>query len=235
MITLVQRGGAVGGRGRLLDGEAHHLRVRRARAGDEVELRDGHGLTGRGRLVEDAGEWSVAVESVEQCPVPPALVLAVGAGDRERFALLVEKAVELGVTVIVPLLTERTAGVATRLRESQLDRLRRQVLEAVKQSGNPWACLVEAPAALTDFLTRPAPGIRWLAEAAGDPPPGVLGEEACTVLVGPEGGFTAAERAAALAAGYRPVALGPHVLRFETAALAAAAAVQAAKLRGRHG
>ena len=48
--------------------------------------------------------------------MPPELTLAVGAGDRERFAWLVEKAVELGVTAIVPLETERTAGVATRLR-----------------------------------------------------------------------------------------------------------------------
>lgn len=235
MIVLLQRGsGAAGRGGRLLEGEAHHLRVRRARDGDPVLLRDGFGLVGEGRLVE-AGEWSVEVEAVELRPAPPALVLAVGAGDRDRFALVVEKAVELGATSVVPLHTERTAGVATRLREGQLDRLRRQALEAVKQSGNPWACAIEEPVTFAAFLGRAGGGVRWLADAEGTPPPARVDDEACTVLVGPEGGFTAAERAAALSAGFRPVALGPHVLRFDTAALAAAAAVQAARLRGRDG
>ena len=56
------------------------------------------------------------IESVEQVPPPPPLCLAVGAGDRDRFAWLVEKAAELGATRVVPLETERTAGVANRLR-----------------------------------------------------------------------------------------------------------------------
>ena len=68
------------------------------------------------------------------------LTLAVGAGDRDRFAWLVEKAVELGVTAVVPLETERTAGVATRVATTQhLAKLRRQALEAIKQCGAAWA------------------------------------------------------------------------------------------------
>jgi 16S rRNA (uracil1498-N3)-methyltransferase len=235
MIALLQRhGGAAGQRGRLLEGEAHHLRVRRAREGDEVALRDGFGLVGKGRLVRAGGEWEVEIDSLERQRPPTALVLAVGAGDRERFGWVVEKAVELGVTVVIPLDTERTAGVASRLRPAQVDRLRRQALEAVKQSGNPWACSVEAPAPFADFLVLPPEGEQWLADPAGAPPPAMLDERPCRILVGPEGGFTEEERAAAIAAGYRPVSLGPHVLRFETAAVAAAAAAQAARLRTRN-
>ena len=234
MIVLLEPGGAAGRPVGLLDGEPHHLRVRRAREGEPVELRDGAGLVGRGRQVAGAGAWTVQIESVEHRPPPAELVLAVGAGDRDRFEILLEKAVELGATRVVPVLAERTAGVATRLRAPQMDRLRRRALEAVKQSGNPWACAVEDPVALDAFLARPAPGHRWLAEPAGVPPAAALGDEPVTVLVGPEGGLTGNEREAAAAAGYQPVSLGPHVLRFETAAIAAAAAVQAARLRGRH-
>jgi 16S rRNA (uracil1498-N3)-methyltransferase len=234
MIVLLEPAGTGGRQGGLLDGETHHLRVRRAREGETVELRDGAGLVGRGRLVCGTGEWTVRIDSVEHRPPPAELVLAVGAGDRDRLEIALEKAVQLVATRLVPLLTDRTAGVASRLRTPQLERLRRRSLEAVKQSGNPWACAVEDPAPLAQFLARPAAGLRWLADPAGGPPPPILGDEPVTVLVGPEGVLCGEERAAAAAAGYRPVSLGPHVLRFETAAIAAAAAVQAARSRGRH-
>jgi 16S rRNA (uracil1498-N3)-methyltransferase len=235
MIALLQRGsGAAGQRGRLLEGEGHHLRVRRAREGEVVGLRDGFGVVGRGRLVRAGGEWEVEIDSLDRRPPPAALVLAVGSGDRERFGWVLEKAGELGVTMVIPLDTERTAGVASRLRPAQVDRLRRLALEGVKQSGNPWACSVEAPVALADFLVLPREGEQWLADPAGAPPPAMMDDHSCRILVGPEGGFTDGERAAALAAGYRPVSLGPHSLRFETAAVAAAAAAQAARSRTRH-
>lgn len=236
MIVLLRRDGAASGRrAGLAEGEGHHLRVRRARAGDPVELRDGFGLVGRGRLVESGPDWEIEIESLAPTPPPAPLVLGVGAGDRDRFAAMVEKAVELGVTAVVPLETERTLGVASRLRPAQLDRLRRLALEAVKQSGNPWASAVEAPAGLAEFLGRAAGGERWLADPAGRAPPVRLEHDDSVILVGPEGGLTERERAEVLAAGYRAVMLGPHILRFETAALVAAAAVQAARLRGRDG
>ena len=235
MRVLLRQDEAVAGqRGRLLDGEGHHLRVRRAREGEAVELRDGLGLVGNGRLVQAGEAWEVEIDRVDCCPPPPVLVLAVGAGDRERFGWVVEKAVELGATRVIPLYTERTAGVASRLRPQQVERLRRHALEAVKQSGNPWACAVDEPARLDDLLALPPEAEQWLADPAGSPPPAVLDDGPCRILVGPEGGLTYRERAAATAAGYHPVALGPHILRFETAAVAAAAAAQTARLRIRN-
>lgn len=233
-LLLEREQAAVGQRGRVAEGEAHHLRVRRVREGEVVSIRDGAGLVGTGRLVRAGRDWEVEVESLERRLAPPDLALAVGAGDRERFAWVVEKAVELGVTTLVPLMTERTAGVATRVRPVHLAKLRRQALEAVKQSGNPWACVLEEPVSLDRFLEREHPGHAWLADAAGAPPPASLDGAPCTILIGPEGGLTERERAAAIEAGYTPTSLGPNMLRFETAAIAAAAAVEAARQRGAH-
>ncbi|MGH7629643.1 MAG: RsmE family RNA methyltransferase [Gemmatimonadales bacterium] len=230
MIVLLERGGREEGlAGRLADGEEHHLRVRRASHGERVQLRDGAGLVGTGRLVRQREGWQVEVETARRVGRPPPLTLAVGAGDRERFEWLVEKAAELGVTAVTPLETELAAAVATRVRPQHLDKLRRRALEAVKQCGAAWAPEIRAPEPLPAFLARPLEGEGWLADPEGGGADVDAGEP-LTVLVGPEGGLTETERAAVRAAGYRPVRLGPNVLRFETAAVAAAALAVAARL-----
>ena len=212
------------------DDEAHHLRVRRAEAGDAVELRDGAGLSGTGVLEGGTSRWGVRVGEVRRAAPPAALVLAVGAGDRDRFAWLVEKAAELGATEIVPVETERTTGVATRVQAKHADRLGRRALESVKQSGALWAPRVLEPMRLDELLRARTEGIRWIADPEGAAPPASVAG-GVTVLIGPEGGFTGGERAAAAAAGWQAVRLGPHVLRFETAAVAAAACIVAARER----
>ena len=213
--------------GALAEGEEHHLRVRRAREGDPVEVRDGVGLIGSGRLVRQDSGWRVDVETSRVVGRPPPLALAGGAGDRERFEWLVEKATELGATAVIPVDTEFTAAVATRVRGQHTPKLQRRALEALKQCGAAWVPEIRDPAPLIAVLAGDGGGHRWLADPAGDPPG--KAPAPTTILIGPEGGLTAAERAAALAAGYRPVRLGPHVLRFETAAVAAAAIAIAAR------
>ena len=234
MIVLIESG-AVRPRGRLREGEAHHLRVRRAREGELVELRDGAGLVGAGRLVPAGRVWEIEVERMERLARPAALTLALGAGDRDRFSWVVEKAAELGVTTVVPLETERTAGVATRVRPQHVEKLRRAALETLKQCGSAWACEVTEPVALDALAARPLEGTGWLADAGAVPAPSLVGAAPLTVVVGPEGGLTSRERDRLRAAGYLPVALGPLTLRFETAAIAAAAAAAMARLRGNHG
>lgn len=234
-VLISPASAVVGTRASLDQSEAHHLRVRRAREDEEVEVLDGSGLTGTGRLVRVGSDWMVEIQTAERQPVQPQLTLAVAAGDRERFSWMAEKAVELGVSTIIPLETARTAGVASRLRDSHGEKLRRVVLEATKQCGAAWAPVVEAPLGLDAFLARSIQGSGWLADPAGAAPPATLDDTPLTAVVGPEGGFTAQERAALVSAGYRPVALGTNILRFETAALAAAAAAGTARLRGRHG
>jgi 16S rRNA (uracil1498-N3)-methyltransferase len=200
-----------------------------------VDLLDGAGLTGTGRLVRAGTQWLVEIQSAKRQPAQAELILAVAAGDRERFTWMVEKAVELGVTRIVPVDTARTAGVATRLQHTHAAKLRRVVLETTKQCGAAWAPEVQMPVSLEEFIARPIQGHGWLADSTGQAPSAHLDERPLTVLVGPEGGFTAEERAAILASGYRPVVLGSNTLRFETAALAAAVAAVTARMRGDHG
>jgi 16S rRNA (uracil1498-N3)-methyltransferase len=236
VITLLVPPGVAPGRREAVDeAEGHHLRVRRATAGERVALRDGAGLVGTGRLASEGRAWAVDVEAVERRARPAELTLAIGAGDQDRFGWLVEKAVELGATTVVPLETERSGGVATRVRDVHLPKLRRQALEAIKQCGAAWALEVDEPQSLTAFVARTEPGIHWLADASGAAPPATLDASPVSVVIGPEGGLTEPERALLLSAGYRPLALAPHTLRFETAALAAAAVVTTARLRGLHG
>jgi 16S rRNA (uracil1498-N3)-methyltransferase len=241
MRVLIPPGGrppggwAAGQRISLDDNEVHHLRVRRARDREIVELLDGAGLRGTGRLVQSGKQWGVEVQSAQQESRPAELTLAVAAGDRERFSWMVEKAVELGVTRIVPLETARSSGVTTGIRDAHLRRLRRHALEATKQCGVAWAVQVEEALSLDDFLGHPLAGFGWLADRAGTPPPKLLAGSALTVVIGPEGGLADAERSGLVAAGYLPVVLGPHTLRFETAALAAAAFATMARMRGSHG
>jgi 16S rRNA (uracil1498-N3)-methyltransferase len=241
MRVLIQRGSGAGalwaaGKRVSLDAdEVHHLKVRRARDQEAVEILDGAGVRGTGRLLQVGKQWMVEIRSVDREERPPELTLAVAAGDRERFSWIVEKAVELGVTEIVPLETARTAGVANRLKDAHVPRLRRSALEAIKQCGATWAPLIEDPVPLEEFIGRSRSGTRWLADPAGEPAPPLVDQHPLTAVIGPEGGLTDGERQALLAAGYVPVALGRHTLRFETAALAAATAVAQARMRGLNG
>lgn len=236
MRVVVQPGSwAVGQRVRLDEEEIHHLRVRRAKEDEVVQVLDGAGLVGTGDLVRVGKTWMVEISAAELVQRPPPVALAVAAGDRERFSWMVAKAVELGVTQIVPLETERTAGVTTRLKGTHLARLRRTALETIKQCGVAWAPEIDDPLPLAGFLNQQLTGTGWLADQHGDATPPMLGLDPITVIIGPEGGLTDDERRAAVQAGYRPVALGVHTLRFETAALAAVAAVTHARMRGHHG
>jgi 16S rRNA (uracil1498-N3)-methyltransferase len=240
MRVVIQQGGcppggwAVGRRVRLNDGEIQHLKVRRAKDGDEIEIMDGAGLVGRGIVVQLGRDWEVEIRHARVEEPPPETTLAVAAGDRDRFSWMVEKAVELGVTRIVPLETNRTAGVATRVKQTHLERLRRSALETIKQCGTAWVPAVEELTPLGDFTRGLGEGSRWLADQNGKPVPSSLDREPMSVVIGPEGGLTESERDTLITAGFQPVSLGPHTLRFETAAVAAAAAISQARMRGLH-
>lgn len=238
MITVLARAGSLvpGQRIDIPADEEHHLVVRRAQPGAAVRLVDGAGGRAEGRLhFGDGGRVAVQVGQVEQETPPVPVVLAVGAGDRDRFVLLVEQAAQLGATMVVPLETTRTASVASRLKGAHLERVRRRAREAIKQCDAAWAPAIADPVALPDFVARPPGGARWVAEREGTPSPALGAAEPLVVAIGPEGGFTAEERDLLASAGFVAVRLGPHLLRFETAALAALTTAWLARQRDRHG
>jgi 16S rRNA (uracil1498-N3)-methyltransferase len=211
-----------------LDGpEAHHLlHVMRARVGDKVTLFDDSGAEFEA-TVESLGRSDAAVRILERREIdrelPVALVVGVALpkGDRQRW--LVEKLTELGVTELVPLATERGVAQPT---TSALDRLRRGVVEACKQCGRNRLMQIAEPSAWDEWVRREAP--RQLLAHPG----GMLLSQidlraavGAQIAIGPEGGLTDVEVAAAFAAGWQSVDLGPRILRVETAAVALTAAV----------
>jgi len=208
--------------------ESHHLlAVMRHRAGDPVHLIDGRGHRLTGRLAGDSGRTArielTSVVREEHEVAPPRLRLVCGVVKGRRWEWALEKAVELGAHAVVPLLAERGVVDPGRgRRERWLGVLR----SALKQSGRAWLPDLGEPAGLDAALaavTGPrffgaVPGGERETESPRKPP---ASAPWWTVFIGPEGGWTDAERTALTDAGVVPLCLGPHVLRTETAAAAA--------------
>lgn len=221
--------------------ESRHLRdVLRLRAGDEAFVFDGEGREFLCVVAEPGGRGGREARLEVRAPAEPQrpespldLTLAVGLLKGEKFDLVVQKATELGVTRIVPVMTKRAD---VRLRDerdaaARAERWRRLALEAAKQSGRARLPAVETPAGFDAFVAA-APreresrllfserGGAGLDAAAAEPPASVC------ALVGPEGGWDDAELEAARARAWLLVTLGGRTLRAETAALAVAALLQ---------
>ena len=218
----------------LEDDERHHLKVRRAAPGDPVRAFDGAGAVASGTLTVNHDGFAPLLGEVRHVPEPASFTLIVGAGDKERFGWLAEKAAELAVTHLIPLESERTRSVAGGIRESHVAALQRRARQAIKQSQAPWAPRVHPPEGVEAAATRGAQTRRWLADASAEPPSAIATDTWVTVVVGPEGGLTEAERRIFVDAGFKPVRLAPDVLRFETAALAAASVVASQRPRRSH-
>lgn len=199
--------------------DRHHLlRVLRLRAGEIVTVSDGAGRwrwcrfgTGAGATLEPAGEVEV-----DPGPSPPVGVgIALTKGSKPELA--VQKMTELGVDLVVPFAAERSV---VRWTDDQavahVERWRRVAREAAMQSRRTWLPEI-APVTTFEALVG-RPGTALAAPGGGPPSPYAHS----LVLVGPEGGWSDDELAAADAAGRARVRLGPHVLRAETAAITAA-------------
>lgn len=216
---------------RLPNDEARHaVRVLRHGPGDEIVVVDGAGGRYRVRLTEtDKRSAAGKVVAVEHEVGEPSYRLSVGLGtlkNANRFETFAEKAVELGVTEIVPLVTERTERM-----NLKAQRMENILTAAMKQSGRSRLPTLAAPRPFTDALASPA-ALRILCHESADPQallPHVLSaadaKDEFAVLVGPEGGFSEAEVAAAEEAGWTVASLGPRRLRAETAAIVAATTV----------
>jgi 16S rRNA (uracil1498-N3)-methyltransferase len=219
------------GRVRLGPEETRHLaRVCRLAAGDRVEIFDGRGTVLHAEVAATGG--SCVELTVLGPPLPgrePAcsLALATAVPKGERFGWLVEKATELGVDRLIPMITERSV---VEPRASRLARLRRSIVEASKQCRRARLMTLEAPMAWTEAVDSFAGSIRLMADPGGCGParwPVIPARGSVVLAVGPEGGFTDSERATAATQGWLAINLGPHTLRIETAGLAGCAALLA--------
>jgi len=223
MRTLLVPAPLVPGAVDVVGDEAHHGRtVLRLAVGDSVRLADGAGRAGEGTVAAvERARLVVQVVAVEQLAADPAalLTVAVAAPKGDRFTDLVRQLTELGVGAILPLQCERGERVPG------LERAQRVAAEALKQCRRATLPRLGPVVDFPTLVTLPGRRIvldrMGLVANPGAPVPTVL-------IIGPEGGFTPAERTTLLESPAEPVRIAGPVLRIETAALAAAAVWSAA-------
>lgn len=226
--------------------EFHHMiRVTRHQVGDTVRLFDGAGKEADA-LIEFTSRHSATMKvgKIETIPEEegPKLILAVAMPKATRGTTLVEKAVELGVSKIVPI---RTARGIVDPRRSKLDNFRQNVIAASKQCGRSRLMEVTDTLDWADFVSQYVAREQTLLAHPGGVPfkEGLVSElvgsnggrgkkknasPTIVVAIGPEGGFTVEEISQAATRGGRLVSLGPRILRVETAAIMAASVFTAA-------
>jgi 16S rRNA (uracil1498-N3)-methyltransferase len=215
----------------------HIATVLRLKSGDRIRLADGAGHEALATITLVTAEGiHVELEPLVMTPgsTPrPLVTLYQGLPKGEKLDLILQKCTELGVARIVPFMATRSV---TRLegekREKRLARWEKIALEAARQSGRETVPQIAFGADLKEALARDDSDLRlllWEDEREqglrqlldGAPLPESIG-----IIIGPEGGLTAAEAALAREAGYQPVTLGRRILRTETAGLAVVAILQ---------
>ncbi len=211
-------------------GAARHVQVLRLQPGAVITLFNGDGAEWVASVTQ-MGRSDVTVQLGAGTPVDRELALAVtlalGVPANERMDSLIEKATELGVAAIQPLMCERSVlRLAGERAQKKLAHWQGVAVAASEQSGRTRVPRVEPVRTISEWLAGlpangAATGTRWLLSLrAAQPLPALAAPAPLVCLSGPEGGLTEAEEQAARAAGFVPVSLGPRVLRADTAPLA---------------
>lgn len=224
----------------LPDDVARHVQVLRLRPGDTIELFNGEGGQFDAEIVE-IGRRDIRVRvgefrAVEAEP-PYRLTLAQGVAGSDKMDWLIEKTVELGASAFVPLVTARSvvrlSGERAQRRQQHWQRIVQASCEQCGRNRLPAvAATQEFGVWLASLPTTPVEGeLRLLLSPRANQPLAALPQEAprgnVTLLIGPEGGLSPDEEAAARECGFTAIGLGPRVLRTETAGIAVLAALAA--------
>ena len=203
--------------------EARHLmQSLRARVGEMVELLNGQGRRARAEIIHcERRSLRCRVLAVDELPRPAVSIMLVQALPKSgKFDLVLQKAVELGVDGIHPLISDHAIR-----RSDKPQRWQAVCLSAMKQSGNPWLPVVYPATDVEGFIRSGASDIERVLLADLNAGAGTLKRAMETpaasiaCLVGPEGDFSRKELACLREAGAVPVSLGAHVMRSETAAI----------------
>jgi 16S rRNA (uracil1498-N3)-methyltransferase len=226
------------GSARLSPEESHHLvRVLRLVRGDDVAVFDGRGVEWRARVdraSRDAATLSL-LEPVATRTPRVAINLVQAVLKSEAMEDVVRDATMAGVSALEPVLAARTTVKASALRSAP-ERWRRVALSSAKQCGMAKLPDIHEVLRFEEWLPSTLPEHTYLLIEPGAVPEGVTtvrqlamgaAPDSALLIVGPEGGWSIAERDAALAAGAHPLSLGPMTLRASTVALAATAALVA--------
>jgi 16S rRNA (uracil1498-N3)-methyltransferase len=204
------------------DNSRHIVQVLRMERGEDLHLTDGKGHLITATIAEaQKKRCRVNIRSVGAAPAPARRVAVAISPlkNASRFEWFLEKATEIGVTGIIPLLTARTER--QQLRE---DRLRHVLIGAMLQSRRVWLPDLQPLTPLPRLLEDTGHDrrlIAWMGETQESVYP-APGPAATQILIGPEGDFTAEEAASAMGKGFIPVTLGKNRLRTETAGVVAA-------------
>ena len=223
-------------------GDAHHLgRVMRAKAGDRILVADDEGKVGEYELTgftESSVSMKLVQQVEERTESPVEIVLAQCLPKGDKLDLIVQKATELGVNVIVPLVSDncvvRYDGKKAKAKQEKWQKI---ADEAGKQCGRSRLPEVQQVQPFRQWLREAADGKRddtavcmcyenELQQGMKDFLQGQRAAKRFVVIIGPEGGFSLAEAALAKELGIASVSLGTRILRAETAAISAAAVIQ---------
>ena len=214
-------------------GAARHVQVLRLQPGAVITLFNGEGgefeatVTRMGRSDVDV---EVGAHHAIEREAPRAIHLLAGITANERMDWLVEKATELGVASLTPLLAERSVlKLKGERADKKLAHWQGVAVAAAEQCGRNRVPVVHPAVSLSDWLAHPTQAgqrcVLSLAQGTRSLSSVTAGDEPLVVLSGPEGGLSPAEEALALSSGFAPVTLGSRVLRAETAPLAVLAAL----------
>ena len=222
----------LGGTAELRGEEARHLtRVLRVETGQRFEISDNR-TAWLAEVSEARGDRVVfrVIEPVESPAAPVRITLIAAIVKFDRFEWIVEKATELGVERILPMEAARTEKGLLDASQKRAERWRRIARESSQQARRATVPEILPSARFGDCLAQPADYRYFMEEAAAAPflslfPESRTAADRVAVMLGPEGGWTDAERRLAAEAGWMPASLGPLILRAETAAAAALAVV----------
>lgn len=213
----------------------HVGKVLRLREGAHIVAFDGSGREFDARIesISRDGVSILVGESRDpRTESPIDVTLLQGICRNQRMDWLIQKSTELGVASILPVSCERSVVRLTGSRaERRLEHWRQVAVSACEQSGRVIVPAIAAPASLDEAMSSSAEGqadARLLLDPAAEPiaANALDGVRTVSLLIGPEGGLTDTERRTAEAAGFRPVRIGPRILRTETAPLVALSIIQ---------